>query len=157
MRLAPVALILAMIGLAVAFGLAGCVGASPATSTGTGGNGGAQDTPADAGVEPAADLAPGDDLAPKPAGPDLRSTDLAGLVDCFGATVCDPTMNFCIRLNSGSAANPGTTQTPACYQPVDCMGANMNCDCITQDPVLAPLCTNCVDHLDGTYDCYAQQ
>ena len=66
-------------------------------------------------------------------------------------------MNFCIRLNPGSAANPGTPARPACYQPVDCMGANMNCDCITQDPVLMQHCTNCVDHADGTFDCYAQQ
>jgi len=36
------------------------------------------------------------------------------------------------------------------------MGANMNCDCITQDPVLGGSCVNCVDHMDGTYDCYAQ-
>ncbi|MGZ3425261.1 MAG: hypothetical protein ACXVCV_01375 [Polyangia bacterium] len=154
MRLAPVALVLAMIGLAVAFGLAGCLGAPAAPASSTGGNGASQDAPADAAA--AADLAESPDLAPRPLPPDLGSSDLAGLVDCFGATVCDPTTTFCIRLNTGSAANPGTIKTPACYEPVDCMGANMNCDCITQDPVLAPLCANCVDHMDGTYDCYAQ-
>jgi hypothetical protein len=136
----------------------GCVGSMPSGSDATGGNGGAaQDSTADAGVDGVADLAPPADLHPRPAPPDLVSSDLAGLVDCFGATVCDPTMSFCIRLHSGSASNAGTTQPPACYQPTDCMGANMNCDCITQDAVLGPSCLNCVDHMDGTYDCYAQQ
>jgi hypothetical protein len=155
MRVAPVVLILAMVGLAVAFGLAGCLGAPAAPGPSTGGNGSSQDSTGDAAVGSAADLATSADLSPRPL-PDLGSSDLAGLVDCFGATVCDPTSTFCIRLNSGTAANPGTTQTPACYQPVDCMGANMNCDCITQDPVLGGSCVNCVDHMDGTYDCYAQ-
>ena len=138
-----------------------CLGSMPAGSGGTGGNGGnggaAQDSTADAGVEAVADLAPPADLHPRPVMPDLVSTDLAGFVDCFGATVCDPTTTFCIRLNSGSPTNVGKTQTPACYEPVDCMGANMNCDCITQDPVLGASCVSCVDHMDGTYDCYAQQ
>ena len=147
----------AFVCLAVAVA-AGCGSASPPASAtgGNGGNGGTQGSTADAGAGTAVDLADGPDLAPRPLPPDLGSTDLAGVVNCFGATVCDPTSSFCIRLNSGSAANPGTIQTPACYQPVDCMGANMNCDCITQDPVLGGSCVNCVDHMDGTYDCYAQ-
>ena len=140
--------------------VAACVGVMPSGSDGTGGNGGAggatQDSTADAGVGGAPDLAGGADLAPHPLPADLGSTDLAGLVNCYGAAICDPNTSFCIRLNSGSATNPGTMQTPACYEPVDCMGANMNCDCITQDPVLGGLCVNCVDHMDGTYDCYAQ-
>ena len=143
----------------VAFAAA-CLGSMPSGSAGGGGGGtggATQDSTPDAGVGSVADLATPADLHPRPPLPDLASTDLAGFVDCFGATVCDPTMSFCIRLNTGSATNPGTTQTPACYQPVDCMGANMNCDCITQDPVLAASCVNCVDHMDGTYDCYAQQ
>jgi len=149
MRLALIAAV-ALVG--------GCVGSMPSGSDGTGGNGGGvQDSTADAGVEGVADLAPPADLHPRPVLPDLVSSDLAGFVDCFGVAVCDPTTTFCIRLNSGSASNAGTTQTPACYEPVDCMGANMNCDCITQDPVLASSCLNCVDHMDGTYDCYAQQ
>src|SRR6266481_978352 len=107
MRVAPLV-------FAAAFGLAlGCVGASSAPPSSTGGNGSTQDSPADAGV--VADLAPAADLAPHPLPADLGSTDLAGFVNCFGATVCDPNTSFCIRLNSGSAANPGTTQTPACY------------------------------------------
>ena len=146
----------ALFAFALAFSVAACVGAMPAGGDGTGGNGATQDSTADAGVGSGADLAPGPDLSPHPLPADLGSTDLAGFVDCFGAAVCDPTTSFCIRLNSGSAAAPGTTQTPACYQPVDCMGANMNCDCITQDPVLGGSCVNCVDHMDGTYDCYAQ-
>ncbi len=143
-----------VIAAAVGFA-AGCVGASSAPPSSTGGNGSTQDSPADAGV--AADLAPAVDLGPALAPPDLVSTDLAGFVNCFGVTVCDPSMDFCIRLNSGSATNPGTIHSPACYQPIDCMGANMNCDCITQDAVLGASCVNCVDHMDGTYDCYAQQ
>jgi hypothetical protein len=130
----------------------------PSGSDGTGGNGGSmQDSTADAGVGGAADLASEADLAPHPLPADLGSTDLAGFVNCYGVAVCDPNTSFCIRLNSGSATNPGTMQMPACYEPVDCMGANMNCDCITQDPVLGGSCVNCVDHMDGTYDCYAQQ
>ena len=152
MRLAPTTFA-AVIGLAAA----GCLGSMPSGSTtGTGGNSSPESGATDAGVAQA-DLASGPDLAPAPSPPDLMSTDLAGLVNCFGKTVCDPTMEFCIRLNPGSATNPGTPQAPACYQPVDCMGANMNCDCITQDAVLANYCVNCVDHMDGTYDCYAQQ
>jgi hypothetical protein len=139
--------------------LGGCVGAMPSggDGTGSGGNGSVQDSPGDAGVDSVADLAPPADLTPHPLAADLGSTDLAGFVNCFGAAVCDPSTSFCIRLNSGSATAPGTMQTPACYEPVDCMGANMNCDCITQDPVLGGSCVNCVDHMDGTYDCYAQQ
>ena len=150
---------IATIALTAALGLAaGCLGAMPASdsSMGTGGGGATADTTADAGVD-APDLAPVADLAPAPVAADLRSTDLAGLVDCFDTAVCDPTMEFCIKLHPGSTANPGTAQRPACYQPVDCMGANMNCDCITQDPVLSVYCTNCVDNMNGTYDCYAQQ
>jgi hypothetical protein len=137
-------------------GLVGCLGDMPSGAVGGNGASG-HDTPSlDAGVgggEP--DLAIAPDLA-RPA-TDLRSTDLAGLVDCFGATVCDPTQSFCMRLHSGSQAAPGTTQSPACYEPADCMGANMNCDCITQDATLSTLCPVCVDNQDGTYDCYAQQ
>ncbi|HEX6837022.1 MAG TPA: hypothetical protein VF334_10645 [Polyangia bacterium] len=144
-------------GVVVAAGASACVGAMPSGSDGTGGNGAPQSAAGDdASVGVAADLGAPADLA-QPAPPDLVSADLTGLVNCFGATACDPNTTFCIRLNSGSAANPGTTKTPACYEPIDCMGANMNCDCITQDPVLGPLCANCVDHMDGTYDCYAQQ
>ncbi len=136
--------------------MAACVGAMPSGSDGTGGNGPVQMAVPDAGAASVPDLGSPADLA-RPPMPDLVSADLTGLVNCFGATVCDPNTTFCIREHSGSAANPGTTQTPACYEPVDCMGANMNCDCITQDPVIGPACVNCVDNMDGTYDCYAQQ
>lgn len=149
--------VLAAFVVVAAGGVGGCVGAMPSGSDGTGGNGAPQGAGGDdAGVGGAPDLGAPADLAQAPP-PDLVSVDLTGLVDCFGATVCDPNTTFCIRLNSGSATNPGTAKTPACYEPVDCMGANMNCDCITQDAVLGPNCLNCVDHMDGTYDCYAQQ
>src|SRR4051812_50016806 len=105
--------------VAFAFTVAGCVGVMPSggdgTGTGTGGGGPTQDSTADAGVGGAPDLATADDLSPHPLPPDLGSSDLAGFVNCFGAAVCDPNTSFCIRLNSGSATNPGTTQTPACY------------------------------------------
>ncbi|HEY2747141.1 MAG TPA: hypothetical protein VGL86_21105 [Polyangia bacterium] len=159
MRFAPTAVSIAVIGAVTgAMGLAagGCLGSMPSSAaSGTGGNAAPASGGDDAGVA-APDLASGPDLAPAPM-PDLASTDLAGLVDCYGKAVCDPTMEFCIRLYPGSATTPGTPQPPACYQPVDCMGANMNCDCITQDATLSAYCANCVDHMDGTYDCYAQQ
>ncbi len=150
MRIAPIV-------VTAAFGLAaGCLGSMPSSSaTGVGGNGTPENGATDAGVA-GPDLATGPDLAP-PAMPDLMSTDLAGLVNCFGKTVCDPTMDFCIQLYPGSQTTPGTPTPPACYQPVDCMGANMDCDCITQDPVLSTYCVNCVDNMDGTFACYAQQ
>ena len=134
---------------------AGCLGGTP-SSTAIGGNGATQDSTPDAGVA-APDLSVSPDLAPAPAPPDMRSTDLAGLGDCFGVAVCDPTMEFCIRVIPGSPSAPGKPKPAACYQPVDCMGANMNCDCITQDPVLSAVCASCVDHMDGTYDCYSMQ
>ncbi|HEX8950684.1 MAG TPA: hypothetical protein VF945_02510, partial [Polyangia bacterium] len=126
-----VALVPAFAAFAAAACLGACVGSMP--SGGSGGNGGGggptQDTTADAGVGGGPDLATPADLMPQPLSADLGSTDLAGFVNCFGAAVCDPASSFCIRFSSGSAATPGTTQTPACYAPVDCMGANMNCDC----------------------------
>ncbi len=148
------------VAVAGAVGLSGCLADAPTAAAAAVGGNGAIPGPADAGVAAVADLATStaaSDLGPRPTVHDLAAADLAGFVDCFGAAVCDPNTSFCIRLSSGSATTPGTTQTPACYEPVDCMGANMNCDCITQDPVLGPLCANCVDHQDGTYDCYAQQ
>jgi hypothetical protein len=147
------------VAAALALAVAGCLGSSPSGSGDTGATAGGGN---DAGVAGAADLAgaPPPDLTLHPLPRDLGAIDfagdLAGFVNCFGAAVCDPNTSFCIRLNAGSAANPGTSQSPACYEPVDCMGANMSCDCITQDPVLGPSCVNCVDHMDGTHDCYAQ-
>jgi len=95
----------AFVCLAVAVA-AGCGSASPPATGGNGGNGGMQDSTADAGAGSAVDLADGPDLAPRPLPPDLGSTDLAGVVNCFGATVCDPTSSFCIRLNSSTAWAP---------------------------------------------------
>lgn len=145
----------AVLVAAFAVATAACVGAMPSGSDGTGGNGPAQAAVPDAAAGSAPDLGAPADLAHPPL-PDLGSTDLAGLVNCFGVTVCDPSTTFCIRFNAGSPAAPGAPSAPACYEPVDCMGANMNCDCITQDPVLGPSCASCADHMDGTYDCYAQ-
>jgi len=74
---------------AAALTTAGCVGVEPAASdgSGSGGNGATQDSTADAGVS--ADLAPPADLTPHPLPADLGSTDLAGLVSCFGMAVCE--------------------------------------------------------------------
>jgi hypothetical protein len=91
---------------------------------------------------------------------DLASADLTGLTNCFGATVCDPTSSFCIRYYNGSQATPGSLAGgPACYQPSDTcanQGLNMDCTCIQGDSNLGAACAgSCVDHMDGTYDCYA--
>ena len=89
---------------------------------------------------------------------DLASTDLAGLFNCYGVAICDPTQQFCIRLFAGSLAAPGKMAAPACYQPDPSCADNglpMDCNCIQNDCTLAPLCQNCVDKGDGTFDCYA--
>lgn len=155
MRLLTLALLAALSAVVV-----GCLGSAPADK-GAAADGSAPDSSPDAAVgAAAADLgsAPAADLTvPRPLPMDLGSTDLAGFVNCFNDTVCDPTTTFCIKYHSGSAAAPGTVVSgPACYQPADCMGTAMNCACITQDATLGGACLNCVDHMDGTYDCYAQ-
>jgi hypothetical protein len=102
----------------------------------------------------------GPDLAVRPVR-DLAWSDLGGLVDCFNVAVCDPTLTFCIRYHSGSAADPGTLSTaPACFEPGQACadnGQNMDCGCIQNDPNLGPQCQgSCVDNMDGTYECYAK-
>jgi hypothetical protein len=91
---------------------------------------------------------------------DLASADLTGLTNCFGVAVCDPNSSFCIRYNAGSQATPGAlVGGPACYEPSDTcanQGLNMDCTCIQGDSNLGMACQgSCVDHMDGTYDCYA--
>jgi hypothetical protein len=139
----------------------GCPGNKP--SGGGGGGGGTQDGSADLSTGAVGDLATASsaDLSlPRPqpldSGTMVISGDLAGLVNCYGATVCDPNTSFCIRYHSGSAAAPGNLVAgPACFEPADCMGQPMNCNCITQDANLGSACVNCVDNMDGTYDCFA--
>lgn len=147
--------------LLVAAALAiGCLGSNP-TGGGGGGGGGSQDATADMATSAGGDMAgspsKSSDMSLPQAQPmDLGSTDLAGFVNCFGATVCDPNTSFCIKYHSGSQANPGSLVAgPACFEPADCMGTTMNCTCITQDANLGGACPSCVDHMDGTYDCYA--
>jgi hypothetical protein len=114
----------------------------------------------DLGVTLGPDLgAPADLATPRPP-LDLSSTDLAGLVNCFGVAICDPRGMFCIRYHSGSMANPGTvTFGPACYEPATACadnGQNMDCGCIQADDTLGGQCQGaCVDNMNGTYECYA--
>jgi hypothetical protein len=136
----------------------GCGGNKP--SGGGGGSGGTPDSTRDmASTTSIADLAgasPSTDMSLPVAQPqDLGSSDLAGFVNCFGAAVCDPATSFCMRYHSGSQASPGNLVAgPACFEPADCMGTTMNCTCIMQDANLGGACPVCVDHMDGTYDCY---
>jgi hypothetical protein len=93
--------------------------------------------------------------------PDMWPSDIAGLTNCYFKSICDPTMEFCIRYYSGSQAQPGAISNgPSCYRPSDPCADNglpMDCSCIQNDAMLAMLCQTCVDNQDGTYDCYAQQ
>jgi hypothetical protein len=128
----------------------------------TGGGGGSGGT-SDMSMTSAGDMAraPSTDMSLPIAQPmDLGSVnfsgDLAGLVNCYGVAVCDPNTSFCIQYHSGSQAAPGNLVAgPACFEPADCMGTTMNCTCIMQDANLGGACPSCVDHMDGTYDCYA--
>ena len=92
---------------------------------------------------------------------DLAATDLAGLFNCYGVAICDPTTDFCIKYYTGSAADPGNlVNSPACFTPSDTCGnqmLNMNCDCIQNDANTGLLCQgSCVDNADGTFNCYAK-
>jgi hypothetical protein len=103
--------------------------------------------------------APSDLATSRP--PDLSSTDLAGLVDCYGGAICNPRVEFCIRYHSGSMAAPGTVAYgPACYEPATaCKDAmqNMNCGCIQGDSSLGVQCQGaCVNNMNGTFECYAK-
>jgi hypothetical protein len=109
--------------------------------------GGGPPTPLDSGMAPGMS--------------DLAALDLAGLTNCYGVAICDPGSSFCIRYFAGSQATPGNAAGgPACYQPSDTcanQGQPMNCSCIQADSNLGPSCQgSCVDHNDGTYDCYAK-
>lgn len=92
---------------------------------------------------------------------DLASTDLAGLFNCKGVAICNPTMDFCLTYYDGSQAVPGkTVNSPACFAPTDTctnQGQNMDCGCIQNDDSLGVNCQgSCVDNLDGTFTCYAK-
>jgi hypothetical protein len=109
----------------------------------------------DGGMQSMADLAGGGGSI------DLASLDLAGLTNCYGVAICDPNAAFCIRFHDGSQAAPGNvTSGPACFEPSDTcanQGQPMNCSCIQADSNLGVTCQgSCVDHGDGTYDCYKQ-
>ena len=120
-----------------------------------GGGGGTQASP-DLGM-PADMTALPPDLMPPP---DLFPADIAGLTNCYGVALCDPQLMFCIKYHDGSQTTPGkTTGGPACYSPsMSCADQqqNMDCGCIQADNALGVACQgSCVDHGDGTYDCYA--
>jgi len=129
--------------------LAGCVGSVPPANVD-----GAVDAATDGKAAPdgAADQAAA-------AASDLAGVDLAGLVDCYGVAVCDPTMDFCLRYFDGSQGAPGKLSSgPACFTPSDTctnQGQPMDCNCILNDARLSMGCANCLDHGDGTFDCFA--
>lgn len=140
--------------------LTGCLGSAPdATDGGTmhqltndGGSDGGAPT-SDSGVPTPVDSGTIGNI-------DFSNADLTGLTNCYGATACDPNQAFCIRFYAGSQAAPGSLAGgPACYEPSDTcanQGQNMDCGCIQNDPVLGVACQgSCLDHMDGTYDCYA--
>jgi hypothetical protein len=80
-----------------------------------------------------------------------------GLVNCYGATLCDPNQTFCIKFFGGTAADPQKlVGGPACYEPLDCGGLAMDCTCITQDASLGHGCVTCVDNQNGTFSCFPQ-
>lgn len=124
-----------------------------------GGGGPVDDDGGNAGGDGAASAMP--DLAGGGGALDLASLDLAGLTNCFGAAICNPGTSFCLRFHDGSQAQPGNlTGGPACFEPADTcanQGQPMNCSCIQNDANLGVACQgSCVDHGDGTYDCYKQ-
>lgn len=143
---------------------AGCLGDTPAPM-GPGGPGPAAPGRSVTPAGPNDVLTSGADPTPPPTGPtDLGAAppgDLAGLVNCYGVAVCDPSLHFCIQFFSGSQAAPGApVSSAACYQPTDTcanQGQPMTCACIQADPSLGTGCQgSCLDHGDGTYFCYAQ-
>jgi hypothetical protein len=128
-------------------------------------DGPADQLPTDGGAQaggdssvPTGDLSMGPpDLTPPP---DLFPADIAGMINCHGVAICDPAIHFCIIFHSGSQATPGSVSGgPACFEPSDAcanQGQQMNCGCIQADNTLGTNCQgSCVDHMDGTYDCYA--
>jgi hypothetical protein len=131
--------------------LAGCLGSAPQTDGGA-------DAASDARAADASPDAPARDLAGGPA--DFAGVDLAGLVLCYGAAVCDPAMQFCLRYYAGPRSAPGMlVNGPSCFEPSDTcanLGQNMDCGCIQNDPNLQGGCADCLDHGDGTYDCFAR-
>jgi len=152
MRLAPASVAVLLV--------AGCMGSAPDASDaappvdGSGSDDLVTAGNHDGGVPTPVDSGPIGNL-------DFAGADLTGLTNCFGATACDPTTSFCIRYNAGSQAAPGTLAGgPACYEPADTcanQGLNMDCSCIQADNNLGGACQgSCVDHMDGTYDCYAK-
>jgi hypothetical protein len=141
--------------------LTGCLGSAPDATDGGGtmhqltndggSDGGSSAT--DSGVPTPIDSGTGGTI-------DFSNADLTGLTNCYGVTACDPNEAFCIRFYAGSQTTPGSLAGgPACYEPSDTcanQGQNMDCGCIQADPILGVACQgSCVDHMDGTYDCYA--
>jgi hypothetical protein len=98
------------------------------------------------------DLGEAPDLTPRP--------DLAGLVDCWGKAVCDPTSMICIKYLTGHIGDPGPARAaPSCYAPNDgCPNGVFDCACIQADPTLSLYCQGtCVDNKNGTFTCYEKQ
>src|SRR4051794_10953437 len=89
--------------------LAGCLGDIPGDGA-VGGAGGKTDQ-VDGGSSSDASMLTGDlaissqpDLSPMV---DLFPADIAGMTNCFGVALCDPTVHFCIRFFAGSATAQG--------------------------------------------------
>jgi hypothetical protein len=126
------------------------------------GSPGKSDAPASAHPDfavAAEDLASPPDMAKRTTF-DLASTDLAGLLDCYGVAICNPSMDFCIKYHAGSQAAPGAlVNSPACFSPSDTcanQGQTMGCNCIQADANLGPHCQTCVAGTNGAFDCYGQ-
>ncbi len=151
--------------LLFSFALAGCLGDSPAQNNGLGGTMGQTDGGVGVGVGGGGDASAATDLAMVSSQPDLSPqvdlfpADIAGLTNCYGVALCDPTVHFCIRFFGGSQTAQGALAGgPACYQPSDTcanQGQQMDCGCIQADPSLGVNCQgSCVDNMNGSYDCY---
>jgi hypothetical protein len=150
--------------------LTACLGSDPATPDGSVSGVGTGGSPDGGGPLPAGNTNDdgGGSVLPTPldggtvnASVDLAALDLGGFTNCYGVAICDPGAAFCIRFWDGSQAAKGNlVGGPACYEPTDTcanQGQPMNCSCIQADTNLGVACMgSCVDHQDGTYDCYKQ-
>jgi hypothetical protein len=140
-----------VVGLAVA--LAACLGSSERPN-GPSSAGGSMTkvAPTSRIVGEQPDLGDAPDMTPRP--------DLAGLVDCWGKAVCDPTSMICIKYLTGHIGDPGPARAaPSCYAPADgCPNGVFDCSCIQADPTLSMYCQGtCVDNKNGTFTCYEKQ
>jgi hypothetical protein len=107
---------------------------------------------------PDAGVAATPDLLPPPPPPDLRPSDLTGLIDCYDRAYCDSSTMMCIRFFGGTPGQPQPEKVaPSCYGPNDpCPNGTLDCTCIQQDATLGLSCAECFANPDGTFTCYAQ-